>query len=628
VGWFPPRFKVAKTVVLQKPGKPPAAYQTPAGYRPIALLPTISKVIEAVVAKRVAEAAEANGLLPEEQMGNRAHRSTELAIRLVVAQVQEAWRQRAAASLLQLDISGAFDTVNHPRLLATLRDFGFPRWLVLWTKAWLADRSAILCFDGKATEPIPVTAGVPQGSPLSPVLFLLYISTLYRVLKERHPHLGLVGFADDTNLLAFGRTPEANVRQLEKAWDTCLQWAKTRGMAFAAEKSELVHFNKGRRQWAVPVHLALPQGGGTRPIQPTQSARFLGAWLDWRLQWGAHRMAIEGKLRTQEYALTRITAKTWGPSLAQAREIYTKCIRSAIAYGASSAHTPTPPQGQPQGIAKGLAKAQNRSLRVVTGAYRATPTYTLETEAWVPPLDLYLNKRRADFERRIRRPVLPGGQRPIDIINRACLKLYKRFRKPRGQRGPQRVQGPQEPTTVEKQALAALQWAGRRPTRQALREAWEERWMQKVQVQGREPGRPADWDPPNFLFTNRALARHQGLTKAQSSLLTQARVGAIGLRGFLFRARVPDVNTPLCACGEGVETVEHLVVWCRHPPRPKPWAPWAIRTRLDLYYVLRGGGARARRLARGVVNWLLQSGRLPEYRLAARLDLAQEPSPG
>jgi hypothetical protein len=76
--------------VLQKPGKPPATYRTPTGYRPIALLPTIGKVIEAIVAKRVTKAAEANNLLPKEQIGNRAHRSTELAIQLVVAQVQEA----------------------------------------------------------------------------------------------------------------------------------------------------------------------------------------------------------------------------------------------------------------------------------------------------------------------------------------------------------------------------------------------------------------------------------------------------------------------------------------------------------------------------------------------------------
>ncbi len=75
-------------------------YKTLGGYRPIALLPTIRKVVEAVVARKVIEAAEAYGLLPTEQIGNREHRSTELAMRLVVAQVQEAYRQKAAASLL------------------------------------------------------------------------------------------------------------------------------------------------------------------------------------------------------------------------------------------------------------------------------------------------------------------------------------------------------------------------------------------------------------------------------------------------------------------------------------------------------------------------------------------------
>jgi hypothetical protein len=81
----------------------------------------VGKVIEALVARRVTSAAEAYGLLLAEQMGNREYRSIEVAIRLVVAQVQEAWRQRVSASLLQLDISGAFDTVNHTRLLAILR---------------------------------------------------------------------------------------------------------------------------------------------------------------------------------------------------------------------------------------------------------------------------------------------------------------------------------------------------------------------------------------------------------------------------------------------------------------------------------------------------------------------------
>jgi Reverse transcriptase (RNA-dependent DNA polymerase) len=154
--WFPERFKSGKTIVLAKPRKKPADYQTPAGYRPIALLPTIGKVIEALLAQRIAHMAEYMGILPDEQMGNRQYRSTELAIRLVVAQVQEAWRQGLTPSLLQLDISGAFDTVNHIRLLDTLRKYGFPGWIIRVLKSWLTGRTARLHFDGYTTEPIPI----------------------------------------------------------------------------------------------------------------------------------------------------------------------------------------------------------------------------------------------------------------------------------------------------------------------------------------------------------------------------------------------------------------------------------------------------------------------------------------
>ena len=83
---------------------------------------------------------------------------------------------------------------------------------MFWIRAWLTDRVTILHFDGQQTQDLPVYAGVLQGLPLSLVLFILYIASLYKALKEDHPLISLVGFADDTNLLVFGKTPEANVR--------------------------------------------------------------------------------------------------------------------------------------------------------------------------------------------------------------------------------------------------------------------------------------------------------------------------------------------------------------------------------------------------------------------------------
>ena len=103
LGFFPTPYKHAKTIVLPKPGKLPAVYNTPSGYRPISLLPILGKVIEATLAKKLQEAAEKAMLLPEEQFGCRKQRSTEGAIFLLVSLIKEAYHHKASASLLQLD---------------------------------------------------------------------------------------------------------------------------------------------------------------------------------------------------------------------------------------------------------------------------------------------------------------------------------------------------------------------------------------------------------------------------------------------------------------------------------------------------------------------------------------------
>ena len=100
-------------MVIKKAGK--SSYETPSAWRPIALLKTIGKVIEKVIAKRIREAAEAKNLPPPEQMGARAGHSTSTALELLTCMVRTIWKEQKGqvASLLSLDISGAFDTVVH-----------------------------------------------------------------------------------------------------------------------------------------------------------------------------------------------------------------------------------------------------------------------------------------------------------------------------------------------------------------------------------------------------------------------------------------------------------------------------------------------------------------------------------
>lgn len=100
-------------IILAKPGKSQKAKQTLGAYRPIALLSIIGKVIETAICRRLSDMAEEYGLLPEGQMGNKVTKSTELTIRVVIKAIYTVWQCSTVVSLLQLDIKGAFNTVNH-----------------------------------------------------------------------------------------------------------------------------------------------------------------------------------------------------------------------------------------------------------------------------------------------------------------------------------------------------------------------------------------------------------------------------------------------------------------------------------------------------------------------------------
>jgi hypothetical protein len=536
-------------------------------------------------------------------MGNRPQRSTDLAIKLVVDATHTAWRHGAVASLLQLDIKGAFDTVNHTRLLHTLHYQGFPPWAVRWVRSFLTDRTASLSFDGQTTPPHSVTAGVPQGSPLSPILFLLYTASLYKQLQS-HEGLIAVGFADDLNLLAFGKDTLETRRYLEGAWQTCRQWSRTRGMEFAPEKSELLHLTRAREAPTTPVHL------DNQVITPVQEARFLGVWIDRKLKWKGHLTAIKRKFATQQFALTRLAASAWGCNLLRAREIYTKVIRSAVAYGAGVWHYPTEQQ-RVKGIARKLATTQSQCLRVVAGAYKATPVRFLETETATPPLDLYLNKWVADFEHRLDRT--GKGQLIQAVCNRVATRLQQRRRQRR--RAVVSTLAPSLEFGPGRTAWAQA-WLEDSLPEDILWVHWKRRWTQHA---GRPPDSRRDAAPaaqPTFSYD--ALKKHRHLSKHESSLLTQVRTGKVGLRAFLFERKVPGVVTPRCPCGEAPETAAHLVLDCRQLDQQREdlrrlLAPKAVRTYRDFIATTSKGKS-----AKKLVRWLLSTGRFPEFRLAER----------
>ncbi|KAI1005378.1 hypothetical protein K3495_g2839 [Podosphaera aphanis] len=211
-------------------------YDTPKAYRPIALLNTMGKLLEKLIAKRISRTAETHHLLPEEQMGARPNRSTVTAIEMLTEEIQTTWGRdkKRVTSLLSLDISGAFDNVSHQRLIHNLRLKGIPKWITRFIASFLEGRTTSVVLNSFKSEQIPTCTGIPQGSSLSPILFLFFASTLLPLLQT--PSSSAVGFVDDTNIITWSETTEENYRQLAQLHEVCLLWARRHGVKFAPEK--------------------------------------------------------------------------------------------------------------------------------------------------------------------------------------------------------------------------------------------------------------------------------------------------------------------------------------------------------------------------------------------------------
>ena len=188
------------------------------------------------------------------------------------------------ALLLLLNILGAFDTVHPIRLLDELRKKGLPAWVVQWVKSFLEDRKTTLSFAGEKSAERRLTVGVPQGSPLSLILFLFYNAELLDIYVGLRARTLGSGFVDDVNILAFSQSTTNNYRILEKTHKDCLEWADRFGIKFAPQKYELVHFTRRRKAFDLSACVRI---GGNR-VEPKADVRVLGVWLDTRLRWGAH----------------------------------------------------------------------------------------------------------------------------------------------------------------------------------------------------------------------------------------------------------------------------------------------------------------------------------------------------
>ena len=218
-------------------------------------------------------------------MGARKKRSTLLAVDLLSSCIETAWKtkRRCVVSILSLDLVGAFNNVSYERLLHILHQKGFPEWLIGLVKSFLTERRTKIRFTGHESEWISTQTGIPQGSPLSPILFLFFILELLKEFQRTQGDTLAFGFVDDTNLIAWSGSAAENCRRLTEAHDRCIAWAKRHGASFAPEKYQLMYFTRCRCHNSADLASTVRVAGHEATLQKT-SMHILGVWVDPKLR--------------------------------------------------------------------------------------------------------------------------------------------------------------------------------------------------------------------------------------------------------------------------------------------------------------------------------------------------------
>jgi Reverse transcriptase (RNA-dependent DNA polymerase) len=176
-----------------------------------------------------------------------------------------------------------------------------------------------------------VSVGIPQGSPISPILYLFYNADLLESCKSLRLCISTTGFMDNVNILTYSESTEQNCKKLAKIHVECQKWARKHGSQFCPDKYELIHFSRIKKKFNISTEVRLEgQSVGLKT-----DICILGVRLDSTLRWQAHIRAVEAKAVHIVNALYIIIGSTWGCSLEAGKQVYETIVHPAITYTAS-----------------------------------------------------------------------------------------------------------------------------------------------------------------------------------------------------------------------------------------------------------------------------------------------------
>ena len=267
-------------------------------YRPISLLPTISKIFEKLMYARLIEFIKKHNILYEHQFGFQSGMSTEYAVNALLNNIVNTLENKEYGVCILLDFAKAFDTVNHEILLKKLEHYGIRGVAQQWLRSYLSGRMQCTEVGDTQSELEIIRWGVPQGSVLGPLLFLIYINDIVNSSEI----FKFILFADDTSLYYSCKNVKTIENIINLELNKISEWLSANRLSLNVGKSKLLYFTNNDRKKLQDINIKI----NDQILAEASSAKYLGVYIDNKLQWNTHISNIKLRLSKGVSILAKI----------------------------------------------------------------------------------------------------------------------------------------------------------------------------------------------------------------------------------------------------------------------------------------------------------------------------------